>query len=153
MKTPKQLCTFIVNGFYFGIDVLKVQEVIRYQLMTRVPTAPAMVMGLINLRGQIVIAVDMRQRMDFPTKTGEDLPLNIVVHCEDGAVSLLVDEIGDVIEVDENAFELPLENLNGVARELVAGIYKLPERLLLLLDVDKAVSVNSTSVNSNMVFA
>jgi purine-binding chemotaxis protein CheW len=123
------------------VEVEKVQEVIRYQKMTRVPLAPAVVRGLINLRGQIVTAIDLRRRLKLRERTAADLPMNVVVRHEDGAVSLLVDEIGDVLEVDEEAFERPPETLDRKARELICGVYKLENGLLHVLDTDKAVSV------------
>jgi len=101
--------------------VLKVQEVIRYQGMTRVPLAPAMIQGLINLRGQIVTAIDLRRRLELAPREADQLPMNVVVRGDDGAVSLLVDEIGDVVEIQEDIYERPPETLKGVARELVQG--------------------------------
>ena len=97
MADERQYCTFYLDGHYFGVDVLKVQEVIRYQEMTRVPLAPPVVRGLINLRGQIVTAIDLRRRLDLPDRPADQLPVNVVVQTDDGAVSLLVDEIGDVL--------------------------------------------------------
>src|SRR3954469_22742409 len=99
------------DGHYFGVDVLKVQEVIRYQEMTRVPLAPPEIRGLINLRGQIVSAVEMRIRFGLGDRADGVLPMNIVMRTEEGAVSLLVDEIGDVVEVGEGAFERVPETL------------------------------------------
>src|SRR5438094_9323996 len=104
MPDVRQYCTFYVNGHYFGLDVLKVQEIIRYQEMTRVPLAPPVVRGLINLRGQIVTAIDLRRRLELSERPADQLPMNIVVQTEDGAVSLLVDDIGDVVEVSEQSF-------------------------------------------------
>src|ERR1700746_2142964 len=101
MSKSHLLCTFILDGLYFGVDVLKVQEIIRYQEMTRVPLAPPVVRGLINLRGQIVTAIDLRRRLELTDRPADQLPINVVVHTDDGAVSLLVDEIGDVLEVPE----------------------------------------------------
>jgi purine-binding chemotaxis protein CheW len=144
MNNTKQFCTFFVNGLFFGVEVLKVQEVIRYQEMTRVPLAPAMVEGLINLRGQIVTAIDLRRRLDLALREPGALPMNVVVRSEDGAVSLLVDEIGDVVEIHDDIYESPPETLKGVARDLVQGVYKLKERLLLILDTEKTVTLNST---------
>ncbi len=143
MSTRKQFCTFSLNGLFFGVEVLRVQEVIRYQEMTAVPLAPSMVEGLINLRGQIVTAIDLRRRLELPPRTGDSLPLNVVVRSDDGAVSLLVDEIGDVVEIDDDAFERKPETLTGVARELVQGVYKLRDRLLLVLDTEKTINVTS----------
>jgi purine-binding chemotaxis protein CheW len=148
MTDEHQYCTFFLDGHYFGIDVLKVQEIIRFQQMTRVPLAPAVVRGLINLRGQIVTGIDLRRRLGMKDRPADRLPVNVVVQTDDGAVSLLVDEIGDVVQVSEKQFEPPPETLRGNARELVHGAYKLPERLLLILDTDRAVEMNSSrSIN------
>jgi purine-binding chemotaxis protein CheW len=136
-----QYCTFFVADHFFGLDVLKVQEIIRYQEMTRVPLAPPVVRGLINLRGQIVTAIDLRRRLLLHDRPAEQLPVNVVVRTDDGAVSLLVDEIGDVLKVPEEAFERPPETLRGTARDLIQGAYKLDGRLLLILDADRAVDV------------
>jgi purine-binding chemotaxis protein CheW len=133
----RQFATFVLNGLFFGVDVLKVQEVIRYQEMTCVPIAPSMIEGLINLRGQIITAIDLRRRLGLPEREGHQLPLNVVVRTDDGAVSLLVDEIGDVVEIDEESFERVPETVTGMARELILGVYKLPKRLLLILDTER----------------
>jgi purine-binding chemotaxis protein CheW len=133
----------LLDRHYFGIEVLEVQEVIRHQEMTRVPLAPAVVRGLINLRGQIVTAIDLRRRLGFPDRLGGELPVNVVVRTEDGAVSLLVDEIGDVLQVSEESFERPPETLKGPARELVRGAYKLADRLLLALDLDRILDTRA----------
>jgi len=145
MTNTKQFCTFFVNGLFFGVEVLKVQEVIRYQDMTRVPLAPTMIQGLINLRGQIVTAIDLRRRLELAPRDAEQLPMNVVVRSDDGAVSLLVDEIGDVVEIQDDIYERPPETLKGVARELVQGVYKLKERLLLILDTEKTVNLNAVT--------
>jgi purine-binding chemotaxis protein CheW len=140
-QNSKQYCTFFLNGLYFGVEVLNVQEVLRYQQMTRVPLAPVTVQGLINLRGQIVTAIDLRHRLELPARATGVLPMNVVVRSEDGAVSLLVDEIGDVVEIEEDIFEAPPETLKGVARDLIQGVYKLKERLLLVLNTEKTINL------------
>ena len=136
-----QYATFLLDGLYFGIEVLNVQEVIRHQDMTPVPLAPPMVRGLINLRGQIVTALDLRTRLGLSPRTDGDMPMNVVVRTPDGVVSLLVDEIGDVVEIEDDSYEQPPATLNGVARELVTGVYKLKERLLLVLDTERTISL------------
>jgi purine-binding chemotaxis protein CheW len=141
MGGKKQLSTFVVDRLLFGVEVEKVQEVIRYQEMTCVPLAPPVVKGLINLRGQIVTAVDLRCRLGLRERAATDLPMNVVIRHDDGAVSLLVDEIGDVLEVEEENFELPPETLDSKARELIRGVYKLRDRLMHVLDTNAAVSV------------
>jgi len=141
--TARQFCTFVLDDLYFGVEVLKVQEVIRYQDMTRVPLAPGVVQGLINLRGQIVTAIDLRRRLDLPERSDDARPMNVVVRTCDGVVSLLVDEIGDVVEVDDASFERPPDTISGAARALVTGVYKLKSRLLLALDVEQTTVLDA----------
>lgn len=142
----RQLCTFLVDDMLFGIDVKSVQEVIRHQTMTPVPLAPDVVSGLINLRGQIVAAIDMRTRLGLRQRDDQALPMNVVLRGDDGgAVSLLVDEIGDVVEVDPRSFEAPPETLRTESKALISGVYKLSPQLLLLLNTDLAVRVEASS--------
>lgn len=144
MSTTHQFCTFSLREFTFGIEVQTIQEVILFQKMTPVPLAPPTIHGLINLRGQIVTAIDLRTRLGLPPRGGETLPMNVIVRTPDGAVSLLVDEIGDVVEVDPELYEEPPETLEPATRELVRGVYKLAGRLLLILDVDRTVTLTSS---------
>lgn len=136
-----QYATFYVDRLFFGIDVLHVQEVLRYQTMTRVPLAQEMIEGLINLRGQIVTAIDMRRRLGLKPRAEGQTPMNTVVRTEEGAISLLVDEIGDVVEVAAEDFESPPDNVDAAARELLRGVYKLKDRLILILDTEKAIDL------------
>jgi purine-binding chemotaxis protein CheW len=139
--TAMQFCTFYVENLYLGVEVEQVQEVIRYQEMTRATLAPAGVSGLINLRGQIVTAVDLRTRLGVGPRDPEQLPMNVVVHDGDGAVSLLVDRIGDVVEAQDELFEAAPSTVPSGVRSMFRGAYKLPGRLLLVLDVAVAVDV------------
>ncbi len=144
MNNGQQFCTFFLDGHFFGVPVQEVQEVIRYQEMTGVPLVPAAVRGLINLRGQIVTAVDLRRRLSMAERDASLLPMNVVVRTDDGPLSLLVDEIGDVIEVDQETFEQPPETMKAIAGDVIRGVHKLPERLLLVLDTARAVEVADT---------
>ena len=139
-QATRQYCTFLVDGALFGVDVREVQEVIRYQPMTRVPLAHPVVRGLINLRGQIVTAVDLRRRLGLPDRADHQFPVNVVVRRDDGPVSLLVDEIDDVVEIDGEAVEPPPQTVRSYGRELIAGVHQLDDRLLLILATDRAVN-------------
>ena len=140
-QTSGQFSTFFVSDLFFGVDVLRVQEVLRFQQMTHVPKAPEVIEGLINLRGQIVTAIDLRRRLRLPPRPGDQMPTNVVIRTDDGAVSLLVDEIGDVLDVDAATYERPPENLDPAAREIIHGVYKLKDRLLLVLDTGRTVDL------------
>jgi len=145
----RQFCTFCLEDQFFGVPVDEVQEVIRYQDITRVPLMPDFVRGLINLRGQIVTAIDLRRCLGMADRRADQLPMNVVVRTGDGAISLLVDEIGDVLEVGEDSLEAPPETLRGPARSMVCGVYKLPERLLFVLDTEQAVAGGDDAKKSN----
>ncbi len=138
MAQPHQFCTFYLDKLMFGVELQKVQEVMRYLELTPIPLAPDVVSGLMNLRGQIVTAVDLRRRLELPNRPDDMLPMNVVIRSADGAVSLLVDEIGDVVEVDDDSFERPPETLQGKVREVILGVHKLDKHLLHVLDTDKA---------------
>jgi len=148
VTTTRQLCTFLLDDLLFGIEVMNVQEVIRYQEMTAVPLATAVVRGLINLRGQIVTAIDMRARLGLPDRESGERPMNVVVRTADGVVSLLVDEIGDVVEVDERSFERAPETMAAVLRDLVPGVYKLDAALLLLLDAERIAIFSTAAIRT-----
>ncbi|MDA1108597.1 MAG: chemotaxis protein CheW [Nitrospinae bacterium] len=141
MAESKQFCTFYLGDLFFGVKVENVQEVFRYQDMTKVPLAPSAVRGLINLRGQIITAIDLRSRLGMEEWKEDKLPMNVVVRTEGGVVSLLVDEIADVLEVAEENFERPPDTIDEITRELVLGVYKLKDKLLLILDTKKTVHV------------
>src|SRR5207248_7146076 len=101
MTTERRYCTFIVGGGYYGVDVTRVQEIVRRQELTRVPLAPPEISGLINLRGQIVTAIDLRRKLGMAGRSPDEPVVNVVVTTEDGAISLQADEIGDVLAVTE----------------------------------------------------
>jgi len=138
----RQYSTFWVGDLFFGIEVLKVQEVLRYLEMTSVPLAPDVIEGLINLRGQIVTAVDMRRRLGLDKRAAGETPMNMVVRSDEGAVSLLVDEIGDVLDVTAGSYEPAPDNMPAEQRELIEGVYKLEGRLLLVLDTERVLQMH-----------
>ncbi len=144
MSEPRQLCTMRVGPYLFGVDVSRIQEVIGHQPTTLVPLAPSVVGGLMNLRGQILTAVDLRSRFNLPgraaSEDGEPAEsTNVVVQTSSGPVSLLVDAIGEVLEVDERQRESTPSTVDENTRRLVTSVYKFDGALLLELDVDRAV--------------
>src|SRR5919206_1251492 len=139
VATSGQLATFRLDGDLYGVEVEHVQEVLRSQKLTRVPLAPPAVAGLINLRGQVVTAIELRERLGRAPRPAGEEPVVIVVRLHGEAVSLLVDSIADVVDVDLRDFEAPPDTMDGAGRELIRGAYKLSGQLLLALDVNRAV--------------
>ncbi len=147
--TTRQFCTFRLGRHLFGIPVERVQEVFRFQEMTRVPLADGNIRGLINLRGQIVTAIGLGRMLglsaeepgdDDVAADEESLPMNVVVRSGDEVISFLVDDIGDVLEVGEEDFEPPPETMNQIGRDMCLGVYKLDDDLLLTLDIDRVLN-------------
>ncbi|MEZ0494178.1 chemotaxis protein CheW [Kineococcus sp. TBRC 1896] len=136
-----QYATFHLAGHLFGVEVRRVQEVLTEQPRTPAPLAPHAVAGLINLRGQVVTALDLRRRLNMPDRQEGKVAMNVVVRAAEEVWSLLVDSIGGVIEVTDSTFEPPPDTLSGPIRELIRGAYKLDGALLLVLDVDKALEI------------
>ena len=137
----RQYCTLRVGDLFLGIDVESIQEVLHNTSITPVPLAHAAISGLINLRGQIVTAIDLRRRLELPERPATERPMNVVLPSAAGVVSLLVDRVGEVFEVDDSSFESPPETLRGAAREMIRGAYKLPDALLLVLNVDRVLNL------------
>jgi purine-binding chemotaxis protein CheW len=140
MSAKRQLCSFRLDGQLFGVPVELVQEVLRRQELTPVPLSSRGLAGLVNLRGHVVSVIDLRTRIGLPRRPAESAGVHVIVRSSDGPVGLLVDEIGDVIDLDEETFEVPPETLQGDARAFIGGAYKLKGRLLLALDLDRTLS-------------
>jgi purine-binding chemotaxis protein CheW len=132
-----QYCTFELGPLLLGVEARCVQEVLRAQPITPVPLAPGFIRGLMNLRGQIVLVIDLSRRLGAPESSQVSRPVNVLTHTSAGMLSLLADRIGDVIEVDPESFDEVPDTLQGPAREVVSGALRLPDRLLLLLDPEQ----------------
>ena len=141
MSEGRQFCTFRVSDFFFGVDVTKVQEVVRFHEMTRVPLAPREIRGLINLRGQIITTIDLRRRLKLPDRSADQEPTNVLISTADGAVSLEVDHIEDVVDVDPASMEPAPETLDAEVRRCIEGVSKMRDRLLLILDEERALEL------------
>ena len=139
MNKTRQLCTFVLDGRTFGINVDCVLEVIRSLPLTQVPLAPDAVCGLINLRGQIVTAIDLRRRLHLsPVQADKPPRMNIIIRTSEGPLCFPIDEVGDVMDVEEGLFEPVPETMTGIARKLIDSVCKLPGHLLLVLKGDFA---------------
>jgi len=134
---PRQIATFRVGSMLFGIDVSIVQEVIRAQRMTRVPLAPPVVKGLINLRGQILTAIDLREVLGMEPRSEDQAPMNVVIQTSSDNISILVDRIEDVIDMEISRIEEPPETVETCYRELLDAVYKLDKGLLLVLNAER----------------
>lgn len=140
-NAPQQLVTFRTGQYAFGIDVLEVQEVLKHQQMTAVPLASDEVRGLINLRGHIVTAIGMRERLHLAPADDETEQMNLIVSLKDGAASLVVDSVGDVITLEPERYKPRPGALKSPLKDMVTGVYQLDGTLLLHIDAEAACKV------------
>ena len=132
-------CTFYIGDFFFGIPVTLVQEVSRHQTVTPVPLAPSQFRGLINLRGQILTALALRERLQLAQEAEADHGMNVILRTRQQTVSLVVDRIGDVVGAETDDMEHPPETVPASVRRMISRVCKLPDKLLLILDVDRVL--------------
>ena len=140
-QISKQLCGFKIKGDYYAVSVLDVQEVIKPHSLTPVPLSPDYVKGLINLRGQIVTSISLRRLFKMDDATEAD-HMNIIVRSGDSLYALMVDEILDVIDVEEQTYENIPDTINEEIKKYINGVHKLENHLLILLDLEKALTVD-----------
>lgn len=136
----EHLCTFDVDTLFIGIQITRIQEILRPQPVTPVPLTSSVILGLMSLRGQIVPVINLAERLGVQMKEGGEA-FNVLIRTSDGPVSLLVDHVGDVVEVPSDAFEPAPDTLRPALRSLIRGAYKLEKRLLLALDAEAAIKV------------
>ncbi|MEK7819779.1 MAG: chemotaxis protein CheW [Pseudomonadota bacterium] len=137
--------SFIVGGQMFGIPVLKVQDILKPAKIATIPLAPAEVKGSINLRGRIVTVIDVRTRLGIKPRDDGKHDDNMAVTVESGQdlYTLLVDQIGDVVSLSDDLYESNPSTLDARWREFSEGVYRLKDRLLVVLDVERMLDIKS----------
>ncbi len=145
--TLNQLCTFRLGPLYLGINVTEVREVLLQADVTSVPHADDVIEGLINLRGQIATCIDLRRRLGLEAREPDMVPIHVVTMNDGEPVTLLVDAVGDVVDVDPDTYEIPPTTMDPETRELILGAYKLESELLLVLDLTKVTYVEASGAN------
>ena len=137
-----QLVTFSIGSEEFGVDILKVIEIIRTLEITKVPKAPAFVEGVINLRGLVIPIIDLRRRFGLAEKAGDSDTRIIVIEINGMSVGFVVDSVSEVLRIPANTVEPAPPVVAGVDSDYISGVGKLEDRLLILLDLDKLLSAD-----------
>jgi purine-binding chemotaxis protein CheW len=145
MNASHEVCTFEIAGHFFGINATDVQEIMSPQRVTRVPLARPGIAGLLNVRGELVTAIDLRQWLELPLREAGAALMNIVLRTGDGGVSLLVDAVGEVMRINDSLCEPVPPTLRGPARALTEAVVKLPGRLLLRLNMQALIGTASAA--------
>ena len=145
-----QLVTFSIGGEEFGVDILKVQEIIRMLDITRVPKAPEFVEGVINLRGKVIPIIDLRKRFGLASKGHDKNTRIIVIDINDMIVGFIVDSVSEVLRIPADTVEPPPPVVAGLDSEYISGVGKLDDRLLIFLDLDRLLSQEERDVLSQV---
>lgn len=132
--------TIWLDGQMCGIPVLEVHDVLSKQVITKVPLAPAAVAGVLNLRGQIVTAIDLRKRLGLQDREDENEQMNVVVEFQNEPYSLIIDKVGDVLSLSDEAYERNPVTLDLHWQNVSNGIFRLEKELLVILDIEKLLS-------------
>ena len=132
--------TFSIDNLYFGFLTAEVVELTKGLDITPVPLGPKAVSGFINLRGQIVSAIDMRTRLGLSPGVFNENTISIFFKYQGTLFGLLVDEVNDILELDQSTFENPPSNLPSAAQDLIVGVHELPQKLLLILDPNRIIA-------------
>lgn len=135
-----QLVTFSIGGEEFGVEILKVQEIVRSMEMTRVPSAPDFVEGVVNLRGRVIPIIDMRKRFGLERKDHDSRTRIIVIDMNGVVTGFVVDSVSEVLRLPRNTIEPPPPVVAGIESDYISGVGKLEDRLLILLDMDSLLS-------------
>ena len=136
-----QVVTFAIGEEEFGIDILKVQEIIRTMAITKVPNSPPHVEGVINLRGKVIPVIDLRSRFNMAYRAHDSHTRIIVLQIHGMIVGFVVDGVSEVLRIQSNTVEPPPPVVSGIESEYIKGVGKLDDRLLILLDLDKLIPV------------
>ena len=145
-----QLVTFSIGGEEFGVDILKVQEIIRMLDITRVPKATEFVEGVINLRGKVIPIIDLRKRFGLVSKGHDKNTRIIVIDINDMIVGFIVDSVSEVLRIPADTVEPPPPVVAGLDSEYISGVGKLDDRLLIFLDLDRLLSQEERDVLSQV---
>ena len=140
-----QLVTFNISQEEFGVDILKVQEIIRTMEITKVPRAPDFVEGVINLRGKVIPIIDLRMRFGMDARGHDSQTRIIVIELNNMIVGFVVDSVSEVLRIPASTVEAPPAVVSGVESEYISGVGKLDDRLLILIDLDKLLSFQEQS--------
>lgn len=138
-RNNEQLVTFHVGDLFMGINVMSVQEVITYQGATAIPLTSSEIEGLINLRGNIITVIDLRTYLELETTFEASEPKMLVLHNDIETIGVIVDEVGDVLEVLNDQYENTPGTFDALCKRLVKGVYKLDNSLLLEVKVESLI--------------
>ena len=145
-QTLTEYVTVMIGDQLFGLPISRVQDVFMLDRMTRVPLSSPEIAGVLNLRGRIVTAIDMRCRLGLPKREDGRKPMAVGIEFKGESYGLLIDTVGEVLKLDDNARESNPVNLDVRLARVSAGVHRLDGQLLVVLDVDRILDMSTESL-------
>lgn len=145
-KQQSQYVSFVLHREEYGVPILNVQEIIRYETLTRVPRSPDYVDGVLNLRGQVIPVVNLRKKFELPEKEIDKSTRIIVVEVKDRVIGMVVDEVSEVLPVDSADIAPPPPMGTHLKIDFISGMAKINNQLVILLDIHKVLTTEERMV-------
>ncbi len=140
MQDVRQFVCFMLAGEEYGIPILRVQEIIRYSTLTRIPQSADFVEGVLNLRGRVIPVIDLRKRFNIPENQMDESKRIVVVEIDKRIIGLIVDSVTEVRSIDDDQVSPPPHMGTAVNSDFISGMGQVEERLIMLLNLDSAFS-------------
>lgn len=139
--SERQLVVFKLKNEEYGIEITKVEEIVRYQEITNIPQSTEYILGVINLRGRVIPIVDLKEKFyKMPTEITEETRI-VVLNLEKMSVGIIVDSVSEVLRIQEENIEVTPQMCKDREGQAIIGVGKLEDRLLMLLDIDKTMTM------------
>ncbi len=137
-----QLISFMIGKEEYGLEILTVKEVIRIREITRIPKAPVFVKGIINLRGDVIPIIDLREKFGLEIQEYTTMTRVIIVEVDGKSIGMVVDSVSQVIRIEKDQVEPPPPLIGGISAEYLRGVGKIGEKLIIMLNIDKILTVD-----------
>jgi len=138
--TLNQFVTFTLEGEEYGVEILKVQEIIGYPGFTKVPNVPSFVKGVINLRGSVVPVIDLRLKFSMDEKEYDTFTVILILEVKERIIGVIVDAVSDVISLSEEEVQPTPDFSSGIRADFIKAMGRKDEKLIILLDIDRVLS-------------
>ena len=151
-----QILVFNINNELYGIDILKVQEILNFIQPTPIPNCPDYLKGIINLRGTIILVIDLRARFHFDSPMEPNNCVIVVVAIGNKKYGLVVDSVSDVLTINEENIQEDIDIHSGIDNRYIMGLVKANEQMIILVNIDKVFLKNelddlNSAVNNSVV--
>ena len=140
MGTSNQLVTFTLDAEEYGVEILKVQEIIGYQGFTKIPNVPSFIKGVINLRGSVVPVIDLRLKFGMEERLYDKFTVILILEVRERITGLIVDAVSDVVSIPQADMQPTPDFSSSIRADFISSMARKDDKLIIVLDIDKVLS-------------